>query len=232
MSDRAVWYYFFRLIYTGSQRYGAMWTGDNAANWEHLQIAAPMLLSINLAGLSFAGADVGGFFGEPSAELFTRWYQAGAFTPFFRGHAHLDTKRRVSSSYTRLTLLMFVLNSYDCCCLFCIQEPWVFGEPYTSLLRSAAMLRYSLLPVWYTTFYEAYATGMPVMRPMFLEFPEDPSTYTLDAQWMVGSALLVAPATSAGQHSVHAYLPPQASDGTAYTHWYLNPTCLLSFHGI
>ena len=86
-----------RSFWAGSQRYGAMWTGDNTANWQHLQISAPMLMSINLGGLSFAGADVGGFFGEPTPELFTRWYQAGAFTPFFRGHAHLDTKRRVRS---------------------------------------------------------------------------------------------------------------------------------------
>lgn len=85
-----------RSFWAGSQRYGAMWTGDNLARWDHLEIAAPMLLSINLAGLSFAGADVGGFMGDPSAELFTRWFQSGAFTPFFRGHAHHDTKRRVS----------------------------------------------------------------------------------------------------------------------------------------
>ena len=83
-----------RSFWAGSQRFGAMWTGDNKAEWSHLQIAAPMLLSINLAGLSFAGADAGGFFGDPSAELFTRWFQAAAFTPFFRGHAHHDTKRR------------------------------------------------------------------------------------------------------------------------------------------
>jgi alpha 1,3-glucosidase len=179
-----------RSFWAGSQRYGAMWTGDNKADWSHLQIAAPMLLSINLGGLSFAGADVGGFFGDPDAELFTRWYQAGAFTPFFRGHAHLDTKRR---------------------------EPWVFGEPYTSVLRSAAMLRYSLLPYWYSTFYEGYATGMPVMRPLFLEFPEDESTYAMDSQWMVGSALLVAPVTQRGQTSVHVYLPAGTE---APLHWY------------
>jgi alpha 1,3-glucosidase len=135
---------------------------------------------------------VGGFFGEPNAELFTRWYQAGAFTPFFRGHAHLDTKRR---------------------------EPWVFGDPYTGLLRAAAMQRYSLLPLWYTVFYEAYATGLPVMRTMWMEFPEDASTFALDAQWMVGSALLVAPVTSEGQKSVRAYLPAQESDGTPINHW-------------
>ena len=86
-----------RAFWAGSQRFGAMWTGDNTADWGHLKISVPMLLSINIAGLSFAGADVGGFFGEPSPELFTRWYQAGSFTPFFRGHAHHDTKRRVSS---------------------------------------------------------------------------------------------------------------------------------------
>ena len=83
-----------RSFWAGSQRWGAMWTGDNKAEWSHLQIAAPMILSLNLAGLSFAGADAGGFFGDPSAELFTRWFQAAAFTPFFRGHAHHDTKRR------------------------------------------------------------------------------------------------------------------------------------------
>ena len=116
-----------RAFWAGSQRFGAMWTGDNTAEWGHLKIAAPMLLSINLAGLSFAGADVGGFFGEPGPELFTRWYQAAAFTPFFRGHAHHDTKRR---------------------------EPWVFGDPYTNILRDVAMTRYSLLPLWYSVFYE------------------------------------------------------------------------------
>ena len=169
-----------RAFWAGSQRHGAMWTGDNTATWGHLKISSPMLLSINLAGLSFAGADVGGFFGEPDAELFTRWYQVGAFTPFFRGHAHLDTKRR---------------------------EPWVFGEPYTAILRKAAMTRYSLLPYWYTIFYQAYSLGQPVMRTMWSEFPGDAHTFTLQNQWMLGSALLVAPVLDAGQTSVSAYLP-------------------------
>lgn len=106
-----------------------MWTGDNTADWEHLRISLPMLMSINIAGLSFAGADVGGFFRDTDAELFVRWYQAGAFTPFFRGHAHHDTKRK---------------------------EPWVYGEPYTSINRATAMLRYTLLPYWYTVMQQAF----------------------------------------------------------------------------
>jgi alpha 1,3-glucosidase len=169
-----------RSFWAGSQRFGAMWTGDNTASWEHLKIAAPMLLSINLGGFSFSGADVGGFFGEPSAELFTRWYQAGAFTPFFRGHAHHDTQRR---------------------------EPWVHGEPHTSIRRATAMQRYSLLPYWYSTFREAQTTGLPVMRTMFTEFPDDPNTFSLQEQWMVGSALLVKPVTDPEVTHMSVYIP-------------------------
>jgi alpha 1,3-glucosidase len=99
-----------RSFWAGSQRYGAMWTGDNTATWDHLRISLPMLMSINIAGLSFAGADVGGFFRDADAELFTRWYQAGAFTPFFRGHAHHDTKRRVRQQ----------LASYEPACLIAL----------------------------------------------------------------------------------------------------------------
>ena len=169
-----------RAFWAGSQRYGAIWTGDNAGTWEHLRIAAPMLLSISIAGLPFAGADVGGFFQDPSAELFTRWYQAGSFTPFFRGHAHHDTKRR---------------------------EPWVFGEPYTTILRDAAMVRYALLPYWYSVFYESYRYGLPIMRPMFTEFPDDSKTYAIDNQWMVGSGLLVCPVTHEGAVEAQVYFP-------------------------
>lgn len=173
-----------RAFWAGSQRFGAIWTGDNSATWGHLKIASPMLLSINLAGLSFAGSDVGGFFGEPGAELFTRWYQAGSFTPFFRGHAHHDTKRR---------------------------EPWVFGEPYTTILRSVALVRYSLLPYWYSVFFEAHFLGLPVMRAMFMEFPNDPRTFAMDDQWMVGDALLVKPVTDDKTTRVNVYLPSSES---------------------
>jgi len=126
-----------RSFFAGSQRYGAIWTGDNAAEWSHLEIASPMLLSLNVAALSFVGADVGGFFGNTDAELMTRWMQAGAYQPFFRGHAHHDSNRR---------------------------EPWIFGDETMVRLRNAAMARYALLPFWYTVFREAEVTGMPVMR--------------------------------------------------------------------
>ncbi|KAF9357917.1 hypothetical protein BGX26_002855 [Mortierella sp. AD094] len=160
-----------RAFFAGTQRFGAIWTGDNMASWEHLEIASPMLLTIGLSGLPFSGADVGGFFGNPDAELLTRWYQAGIYYPFFRAHAHIDSKRR---------------------------EPWLFGEPYTSQIREAVRTRYTLLPFWYTLFHETSVDGTPIIRPMFTEFPEDEAVFAMDDQYMVGNALLVKPVSKAG----------------------------------
>lgn len=169
-----------RAFYAGSQRYGAIWTGDNTASWAHLAAAAPMLLSISLSGLSFCGADVGGFFGNPDAELMTRWMQAAAYQPFFRNHAHHDSKRR---------------------------EPWLFGEEPLQRMRAAALERYALLPYLYTAFAEAWMTGAPVMRPLFVEFPQDESAFAVDDAWMLGGALLVKPVTAAGKTSADVYFP-------------------------
>jgi alpha 1,3-glucosidase len=80
------------------------------------------------------------------------------------------------------------------------------------------MVRYSLLPLWYTIFYEAYSTGVPVMRTMFTEFPDDPACFALDDQWLVGSALLVKPVTDEGAESTEIYLPRDAATGT--DKWY------------
>jgi mannosyl-oligosaccharide alpha-1,3-glucosidase len=169
-----------RAFFAGSQKYGAVWTGDNAAEWGHLEIATPMLLSLNVAGLSFCGADVGGFFGDPDAELFTRWMQAGAYQPFFRGHAHHDSKRR---------------------------EPWMFGDETLRRLRRAAMARYALLPYWYTVFWQAELTGMPVMRMLWMEYPHTKELFAMDDQFLIGSDLLVVPVTKAGVKEVTVVFP-------------------------
>jgi alpha 1,3-glucosidase len=169
-----------RAFYAGSQRWGAVWTGDNTADWDHLAISIPMLLSLGLAGLTFTGADVGGFFGNPDAELVTRWQQAAAYQPFFRGHAHHDSKRR---------------------------EPWVFGEPWTSRLRAATMARYQLLPYWYTLFHHAEVAGMPTMRPLWVEYPADTATFEIEDQFLAGADLLVKPIIKQGSVSTSVYFP-------------------------
>uniref|UniRef100_A0A8C3SWR3 Glucosidase II alpha subunit n=2 Tax=Chelydra serpentina TaxID=8475 RepID=A0A8C3SWR3_CHESE len=169
-----------RAFFAGSQRYGAVWTGDNAAEWDHMKISIPMCLSLALVGISFCGADVGGFFKSPDAELLVRWYQVGAYQPFYRAHAHLDTVRR---------------------------EPWLFGEENKALIRAAIRQRYALLPYWYTTFYHSYRSGQPVMRPLWVEYPDDVTTFSIDDQFLIGNALLVHPVTEQGAQGVQIYLP-------------------------
>uniref|UniRef100_A0A3B4B088 Neutral alpha-glucosidase AB n=1 Tax=Periophthalmus magnuspinnatus TaxID=409849 RepID=A0A3B4B088_9GOBI len=165
-----------RAFFAGSQRF-AVWTGDNAAEWDHLKISIPMCLSLGLVGISFCG-DVGGFFKSPSSELLVRWYQTGAYQPFFRAHAHLDTPRR---------------------------EPWLFGPENTALIRDAVRQRYTLLPYWYQLFYNAHLTGEPVM-PLWIEYPQDSATFAIDDEFLIKD-LLVHPVTEEGSRGVTAYLP-------------------------
>uniref|UniRef100_A0A673H4K3 Integrator complex subunit 5-like n=1 Tax=Sinocyclocheilus rhinocerous TaxID=307959 RepID=A0A673H4K3_9TELE len=185
-----------RAFFAGSQRYGAVWTGDNAAEWDHLKISIPMCLSLGLVGVSFCGADVGGFFKNPSTELLVRWYQTGAYQPFFRAHAHLDTTRR---------------------------EPWLFGPENTALIREVIRQRYALLPYWYQLLYQAHKTGMPVMRPLWVDYPKDTATFTIDDEFLIGSDLLVHPVTEEGSRGVTAYLPGAGEKTVLYLSFiYLN----------
>ncbi|TPX67212.1 hypothetical protein SpCBS45565_g03933 [Spizellomyces sp. 'palustris'] len=172
-----------RAFFAGTQRYGAIWTGDNTAEWDHLAASVPMILSIGVAGVVFSGADVGGFFGNPEPDLLLRWYQVAAFQPFFRAHAHIDTKRR---------------------------EPWLFGEPYTSLIREAIRQRYRIMPYLYTLFWQSTQNGSPIMRPMVSEFPEDENTFGMGDQFMLGKGLLIKPVVQKDQSSVDVYLPKLA----------------------
>ncbi|XP_019909722.3 neutral alpha-glucosidase C isoform X2 [Esox lucius] len=169
-----------RSFFAGSQRLGAVWTGDNVASWDYLKISIPMILSLSLAGISFCGADVGGFVKDPDPELLVRWYQAGALTPFFRGHAAMNTKRR---------------------------EPWLFGDQVTSAIRCVIQQRYLLLPYWYTLFHQAHTAGLPPLRPLWVEFPADQDTFTVDHQYMIGGALMACPVTEPGATEVKVLLP-------------------------
>lgn len=125
-------------------------------------------------------ADVGGFFGNPEPELLVRWYQLGAFQPFFRAHAHIDTQRR---------------------------EPWLFGDEISALIRTAIQQRYRNLPYIYTLNFEASQTGMPIMRPLFYEFPVNEGTFGIGDQYMFGPAFMVKAVAEAGQLYVQMYIP-------------------------
>lgn len=155
-----------RAAYAGTQRYAATWTGDNAASWNQARISIPQIMNLGVSGYAFAGADVGGFRGSPTPELLTRWMELGAFTPFYRNHGEVGSRNR---------------------------EPWVDGAEQEAIRRKYIETRYKLLPYIYTSMEETSRTGVPPMRPLFMEFPEVPILAGYDQAFMLGNDLLVAP---------------------------------------
>ena len=160
-----------RASYAGGERYSAAWTGDNVASWEHLAMAIPMCLNMSISGQPFIGADIGGFIGHPSGELFARWLQLGVFTPLMRAHSVINEKNK---------------------------EPWEYGDLYTAINRETINLRYRLLPYIYTAMAEASASGIPAMRPLVFEFPEEARFAETADEFMFGPDLLVAPVVAEG----------------------------------
>jgi alpha-glucosidase len=169
-----------RDTYSGGQRYAAVWTGDNTATWEHLRISVRELMTMGLSGLTFAGADIGGFIGSPSPELYTRWLEAGVFYPYCRTHTDFGTAD---------------------------QEPWSYGDRMTDINRKSIDLRYRLLPYLYNAFYQASQTGLPVMRALLLGYPDDPRAIEQNGEFLFGNDLLVAPVMEAYEIRQHVYLP-------------------------
>ncbi len=169
-----------RAGYAGVQRYSAIWTGDNVSTWEHLRLSIPMLVNLGMSGVPLVGADVGGFSGSPSAELYARWLQAATLTPFLRSHTETGSKD---------------------------QEPWSYGPDYERINRATIELRYQLLPYLYTLFHEHEASGAPVMRPLPFEYPADGRTYLIEDQYLVGRDLLVAPVLHEGAVKRRVYFP-------------------------
>lgn len=181
-------YVITRAGYAGIQRYSTMWIGDNASTWEALAISVPMLQSLGLSGEPFVGGDIGGFIGRGNAELLTRWYQVGFLSPFCRNHKDI--------------------SGYD-------QEPWRFGKYYEDIIRKYLKLRYRMLPFLYTTLEEAHRTGVPVFRPLLLNYQRDYNTLNLDDQFMIGTELLVAPILKPDMSSRSVYLP----EGEWFDYW-------------
>lgn len=160
-----------RASYAGGQRYAATWTGDNLSTYEHLRLSVPMLVNLGLSGFGFAGDDIGGFAGDaPTPDLLTRWIEVGAFNPIFRDH-YMQNKPA--------------------------QEVWAGGAEHEAIRRRYIEERYRLLPYLYALAEEHSRSGLPLMRPVFLEFPSvlsDGAVFSsLETTFMLGPDLLIAP---------------------------------------
>jgi alpha-glucosidase len=184
-----------RASYAGGQRYSTTWTGDNSSTWNHLRMTVPQLVNLGLSGFSLAGADVGGFAGSPPPDLLTKWIEISAFQPIDRDHSAKGTR---------------------------MHEVWVDGPEQENIRRRFIDERYRLMPYLYTTAEETSHDGLPIDRPLFLEFPnatDDGSPYdviTGGSEFLFGSRILVAPNPSPEEvapYTVH--LPP----GTWYDYW-------------
>ena len=177
-----------RACYSGTQKYATVWTGDNNSLWTHLRMAIPQLCNLGMSGYPFAGTDIGGFGSDTTGELLVRWYQVGCFSTLFRNHSAMGTRR---------------------------QEPWLFGKEKLDIIRRYVELRYELIPYFYDLFHEHLSTGLPVMRPLVLEYEKDVNTHNMNDEFMIGSELLVAPVIEQGAMKRLVYLP----EGEWFDYW-------------
>ncbi|KAL4105968.1 hypothetical protein PRIC1_004023 [Phytophthora ramorum] len=168
-----------RSTFPGSGVHVAHWTGDNAATWNDLRWSISTILKFGLFGIPMVGADICGFSGSSNMELCARWTALGSFYPFSRNHNNLESPA---------------------------QETYVWPE-VTTVGQKFIGMRYRLLPYIYTLGYHAHAEGLPVARPLLMEFPIDTATYSINHQFMLGNALLVTPVVSQGATSVTGYYP-------------------------
>ncbi len=155
-----------RSNYLGGQRYAATWTGDNQAEDKYLRQSIPMSINLGLSGQPLSGPDIGGYEGKGSPELYANWMAVGAFYPFSRAHASVDSPNR---------------------------EPWVFGPEIENVARTALQRRYRLMPYLYTLAQNASVHGDPIMQPVFFADPKDPDLRTEDVAFLFGPDLLVVP---------------------------------------
>ena len=176
-----------RANYLGGHRYGATWTGDNSATWEHLDMSIPMTINLGLSGQPFAGPDIGGFAYNGDGELFARWMGFGTLFPFSRGHT--------------------AKGNID-------KEPWSFTPEIEATCRRALERRYRLLPYIYTLFHASATNGTPIAMPTFFADPSDPALRSEDDSFILGDALLVSAKVT--PESDRAQVRPRAIDGVEW----------------
>lgn len=169
-----------RATYAGGQRYSSVWTGDNMSLWSQMRMSISMNANLGISGFSFVGNDVSGFGLDSSEELFIRWMEIGPFIPIFRNHSNMYTRR---------------------------QEPWAFGPRAEKIAKKSIELRYELLPYIYDLYYISYKEGLPIFRPMIMEYEKDINLLNMREQFMLGENMLVAPVLYEGERSKTVYLP-------------------------
>ncbi|WP_077801783.1 glycoside hydrolase family 31 protein [Streptomyces sp. JHA26] len=170
-----------RSGWAGMQRYGGAWTGEVASGWPGLRASLALVMGLGLCGVPFSGPDVGGFGGEPSPELYLRWFRLAAYLPLFRAYGGAREGSR---------------------------EPWEFGAEVLEHARVALVERRRLLPYFVTLAHLARRTGAPCVRPLWWSAPEDRALRDCEDAFLLGDCLLVAPVLDPGVDGRTVRLPP------------------------
>jgi alpha-D-xyloside xylohydrolase len=193
-----------RSAWAGSQRYGAaVWSGDIQSTFEALQTQVRAGLNIGLSGIPWWTTDIGGFFGGDTStpyfrELIVRWFQYGTFCPLYRLHGFRLPRADLTGSGAP-------------------NEVWSFGDEAYRIIRDLLLLRERLRPYIMEQMRLAQAEGVPPMRPLFFDFPDDDASWGVEDQFMFGPDLLVAPVLHEGARSREVYLPAGATWSDAWT---------------
>jgi alpha-glucosidase/alpha-D-xyloside xylohydrolase len=208
-------YVLHRNGYAGMQRYGAfLWSGDVYSTWETLKTHVPVAINTALSGIPYWGTDTGGFVPtrELTGELYVRWFQFSAFCPLFRSHGR-TWKLRLPWGWNTGELGPNEIRTYGDAANPGPDE--LHNRAVEPICRKYLDLRYRLLPYLYSVVRECCLTGLPIMRAMWLHFPDDPAARRCGDHFLFGPSILVAPVTEKGATSRRVYLP----HGRWYDFW-------------
>src|SRR5580700_4126217 len=200
-------YALHRNGYAGMQRYAAfLWSGDVYSTWETLKTHVPIALNTALSGIPYWGTDIGGFVPTPefTAELYVRWFQFGAFCPLFRSHGRA-WKLRLPWGWNTGDPGPVEINNYNGAAIPDASQ--LHDARVEPICRKYLELRYRMLPYLYSAVHECTITGMPIMRALWLHFPDDPKAVECGDEYLWGRSVLVAPVVENGATTRRIYLP-------------------------
>ena len=200
-------YALHRNGYAGMQRYASfLWSGDVYSTWETLKTHVPIALNTALSGIPYWGTDIGGFVPTPefTAELYVRWFQFGAFCPLFRSHGRA-WKLRLPWGWNTGDPGPVEINNYNGAAIPDASQ--LHDARVEPICRKYLELRYRMLPYLYSAVHECATKGMPIMRALWLHFPDDPKAVECGDEYLWGRSVLVAPVVEKGATTRRVYLP-------------------------
>ncbi|MBR5968305.1 MAG: alpha-glucosidase [Lachnospiraceae bacterium] len=171
---------FSRSSYIGAHRYGGIWTGDNNSWWSHLLLNLQQLPGLNMCGFLYSGADTGGFGYDTSEDLLMRWIALSIFTPLFRNHSVIGSRR---------------------------QECYAFDN--TEGFKEIIALRYRLIPYLYSEYLKAALNDEMLFRPLGFDYEDDDFAHTVEDQLLLGEGLMIAPVYQQNAVGRYVYLPEE-----------------------